>query len=89
MKVRFSESFLASHRINQRERMQKSSVHVVACDTRCANVLFVFVFLSDTSKALENLTFILINSVNQLARFANYLSFRFTMELYGITVNRS
>ena len=34
MKVRFSESFIASHRINQRERMQKSSIHVVARDTR-------------------------------------------------------
>ena len=34
MKVRFSGSFLASHTINQRERMQKPSIHVVALETR-------------------------------------------------------
>ena len=33
IKVRFSESLLASHRINQRERMQKSNIHVAALDT--------------------------------------------------------
>ena len=39
MKVRFSDAFLASHRINQRQRMQK---YTCCCSCRVSDVAFKF-----------------------------------------------
>ena len=56
MKVRFSDAFLASHRINQRERMQKYTRRCVSCDVRwsfhlCVSCLAVYVDSRKSEKA--------------------------------------